>query len=226
MKIFESRLKFVAKIPINNIPALVQIMAWRRLGDKPLSEPMTVNLLTHICVTWPQWIKAVPLHYSIRSRLCFFKIISLQSKVTWVNHMDIKANTDFINFAMTLRLWLRWVQCSMHGFLLVVSQGWAHSHRMCSHRMRMCAYARRTDVKDPQMTYANACMTHAKGARNLCASIMSIPCKCAHICAHYGRQRRAHNAYECAHALVRRPAARKTETVKIGLQSCFDSPFS
>ena len=27
---------------IDNIPALVQIMAWRRLGDKPLSEPMIV----------------------------------------------------------------------------------------------------------------------------------------------------------------------------------------
>ena len=33
-------LKFVPKGPINNIPALVQIMAWRRSGDKPLSEPM------------------------------------------------------------------------------------------------------------------------------------------------------------------------------------------
>ena len=33
-------LKFVPKGPINNIPALVQIMAWRRPGDKPLSEPM------------------------------------------------------------------------------------------------------------------------------------------------------------------------------------------
>ena len=32
-------LKFVPKGPINNIPALVQIMAWRRSGDKPLSEP-------------------------------------------------------------------------------------------------------------------------------------------------------------------------------------------
>ena len=31
-------LKFVPKVPINNIAALVQIMAWRRLGDKPLSE--------------------------------------------------------------------------------------------------------------------------------------------------------------------------------------------
>ena len=50
-------LKFVPKGPINNIPALVQIMAWRRPGDKPLSEPMMVILSTHICVTWPQWVK-------------------------------------------------------------------------------------------------------------------------------------------------------------------------
>ena len=50
-------LKFVPKGPINNIPALVQIMAWRHPGAKPLSEPMMVSLLTHICVTRPQWVK-------------------------------------------------------------------------------------------------------------------------------------------------------------------------
>ena len=33
-------LKFVFKGPIYKIPALVQIMAWRWPGDKPLSEPM------------------------------------------------------------------------------------------------------------------------------------------------------------------------------------------
>ena len=32
-------------------------MAWRRLGDKPLFEPMMVILPTHICVTRPQWVK-------------------------------------------------------------------------------------------------------------------------------------------------------------------------
>ena len=47
-------LKFVHKGPINNIPALVQMMAWRRPGDKPLSEPMVIRLPTHICVTRPQ----------------------------------------------------------------------------------------------------------------------------------------------------------------------------
>ena len=53
-------LKFVPKVRINNIPALVQIMAWRRPGDKPLSEPMMVNSQTHICVTLPQWVKTQP----------------------------------------------------------------------------------------------------------------------------------------------------------------------
>ena len=50
-------LKFVPKGPINNIPILVQTMAWRRPGDKPLSGPMMIRLLTYICVTWPQWVK-------------------------------------------------------------------------------------------------------------------------------------------------------------------------
>ena len=50
-------LNFVPLGPINNIPALVQIMAWRRPGDKPLSEPIMVCLLTHICVTRSQWVK-------------------------------------------------------------------------------------------------------------------------------------------------------------------------
>ena len=49
-------LKFDPKGSINNIPALVQIMAWRRPGDKPLSELMMVNLPTHICATRPQWV--------------------------------------------------------------------------------------------------------------------------------------------------------------------------
>ena len=35
-------LKFVSESPINNKPALVQIMAWHRKGDTPLSEPFMV----------------------------------------------------------------------------------------------------------------------------------------------------------------------------------------
>ena len=32
--------EFVPRGPIDNKPALVQVMAWRRKGDKPLPEPM------------------------------------------------------------------------------------------------------------------------------------------------------------------------------------------
>ena len=57
MKMYEFRLtfKFVPWGPINNIPTLVQVMAWRRSGDKPLSESMIVRLPTHLCVTRPQF---------------------------------------------------------------------------------------------------------------------------------------------------------------------------
>ena len=33
-------LKFVSRSPIDNEPALVQVMAWCWTGDKPLFEPM------------------------------------------------------------------------------------------------------------------------------------------------------------------------------------------
>ena len=62
-------LKFVPKVRISNIPALVQIMAWRRPGDKPLSEPVMVSLLTHICVTRPQWVKNDIIKYTPNAML-------------------------------------------------------------------------------------------------------------------------------------------------------------
>ena len=70
----EVSLKFVPKGPINNIPALVQIMAWRRPGDKPLSEPMMISLLTHICVTRPQWV-------NLSTAPLLQKIIKLQAEL-------------------------------------------------------------------------------------------------------------------------------------------------
>ena len=49
-------MKFIPKGPTNNISALDQIMAWRRPGNKPLSQPMMIILLVHICTTRPQWV--------------------------------------------------------------------------------------------------------------------------------------------------------------------------
>ena len=38
--VIEISLKFVPKGPFDNNPVLIYIKAWRRIGDKPLSEPM------------------------------------------------------------------------------------------------------------------------------------------------------------------------------------------
>ena len=73
-------LKCVRKVRINNIPSLVQIMAWRRPSDKPLSEPIIISLLMHICVTRPQWVKSWILSKKHKSGICIFYE---SSKLKW-----------------------------------------------------------------------------------------------------------------------------------------------
>ena len=53
----EISMKFVPEVQINNIPSLIQLMAWHQPGTKPLSEPMMVTLGTNICITQPQCVK-------------------------------------------------------------------------------------------------------------------------------------------------------------------------
>ena len=84
-------LKFVPKGQINNIPALVQIMVWRRPGDKPLSEPMMVSLLTNTCVTRPQWVNTYRQrqngsHFAYHSFKCNF----LNDNFWILNEMSLK----------------------------------------------------------------------------------------------------------------------------------------
>ena len=48
-------LKFVPRDPFDNKSAMVQVMAWRRTGDKPLPEPMLTQFTEHICGTMGRW---------------------------------------------------------------------------------------------------------------------------------------------------------------------------
>ena len=61
MKIYLFFIMLPPKDPIDNKPALVRIMARRRPGDQPLTEPMIVNSLMHICVTHTpiQWVDII-----------------------------------------------------------------------------------------------------------------------------------------------------------------------
>ena len=63
---YEFRLRFDWS-PVNDIPALVQIMSWHRPGDKSLSEPVMVSLLAHIRVTRPEWVNLNESHYEVPS---------------------------------------------------------------------------------------------------------------------------------------------------------------
>ena len=100
-------LKFVPKGLINNIPPLVQIMAWRRPGDKPLSEPMMVNLLTHICVTQPQWVnsKQIPRQNCPQFADAIFKLVSLKQRCILILILLAFASSSLICYKPSM-IWI------------------------------------------------------------------------------------------------------------------------
>ena len=71
---------FVPKCPINNIPSSVQIMAWRRSGDKPFSGPM-MALFT-------EWI------YTIYLSISFRVASQALGAIIWLPHACEVALTD------------------------------------------------------------------------------------------------------------------------------------
>ena len=79
--IFKFPLNFVSQGPINNVPALVQMMDWRWPGDKPLSESTMVRLPKHICISQPQWVDVWrPFYHSLtRSISCLLMPLLLAS---------------------------------------------------------------------------------------------------------------------------------------------------
>ena len=79
-------LKFVPRGPINNISALVQIMAWRWPGDKPLSELMVASLLTHIHITRPLWVNQLA--------LANWPQPNFMTWATWVQSYDLNQKTN------------------------------------------------------------------------------------------------------------------------------------
>ena len=106
-------LTFVLQGPINNIPALVQIMAWRQPGDKPLSGPMMVRLPTHICVTRPQWVNAKTVYRDFGYKdkwqwdCLFYNRSSLYQDGPLVcSWTENRKNTFFRNILIYGQLWL------------------------------------------------------------------------------------------------------------------------
>ena len=83
-KMSEFRLRFnwnlFPRLHLTIIPALIQTTAWRLSGDKPLSGPMMVNLLTHLCVTRSQWVNSLYIFIyagASKAKWSWWKIFSL-----------------------------------------------------------------------------------------------------------------------------------------------------
>ena len=123
-------LKFVPQGPIRNISTLVQIMAWRRPGDKQIFELLIVSLLT-------------PLIYSRFGGVLFFCILG-----TFVIAVYIHASQLLLPCPWTV-MWLPKYQWSNHG-----GYGWK-SPNFCKSRQ----VTTRAGVKNAPCTAFNPSMT-------------------------------------------------------------------
>ena len=100
-------LMFVSKVPIDNIPALVQVMAWHRPGDKPLSEAMMVSLLTHICVSRPQWVNNGEVEYNsdfvLTKDFPYITLTGELQRVLWLFEKIVHTITTFVCTALPIQ---------------------------------------------------------------------------------------------------------------------------
>ena len=90
---------------------MVQILACRRPGDKPLSEPMIVSLLTHICVTRPQWVKGMGT--IVATGYSFDSICGAGSRIHWTDveykKMRLIWAYPWHKFHTRQDNWMKWV---------------------------------------------------------------------------------------------------------------------
>ena len=89
-------------------------MAWRRPGDKPLSEPMMVRLPTHICVTRPQWVK------DTNAQLWWFLCARWVGEIKCQTTCSMYTTSRFI-ITVTSWMWMPW-RLESAAFLLFIQQ--------------------------------------------------------------------------------------------------------
>ena len=78
-------------------------MAWRRPGDKPLSEPMIVSLPMHICITRPQWVNRLSPE---QNGSYFCSLSKIWVKFIWTNNDIINWNTCVTQPQCVNSMWL------------------------------------------------------------------------------------------------------------------------
>ena len=164
MKMYEISLKFVPRAPDNNTPTLVQIMVWRRPGDKPSSELMMAGLLTHICTLGPN--ELYELHNGMRFAVIHEEmdhvspvridiiimeswyinafpiyLMSLQCNHKKINHNDIMCIIHGIYCTYYVMLEVSIQATSLHGHI------WIEIHAMKNpHSFHWCANRNKVNI--------------------------------------------------------------------------------
>ena len=107
----KTSLKFIPKVHVNNIPALVQIMAWRYI------------LLTHVCVTRPQWVNLIWLHNRSKPNLfCNFSFLFFVSNFQQID-IDVVAPDYWTGFPkLTICFTKQAIMGSDNGLLRILNQ--------------------------------------------------------------------------------------------------------
>ena len=87
-------LKFIPTVPVDNIVALLQIMAWCRTGDKLLSETMLTRLTYALCGIRRRWGKIrLVSHGSFGTKVgCYQNTIFLFEWRPWAIHLEDRGN--------------------------------------------------------------------------------------------------------------------------------------
>ena len=72
-------------------------MAWRRPGDKPLSEPMMVSLLTHMCVTPSEWVNTTEIVeiYQLNDIFIHYNDVTMTSIGSQITSLTIVYSTVY-----------------------------------------------------------------------------------------------------------------------------------
>ena len=130
-------LKFVPSGPVNNMSTLVQIMACRRTGDKPLSEPMLTLLRDHMASPSDNELKEHLSNIScflLKKILHIWKMSSVISPPYW--YME-SVSVDITKIG-TFHYLLLWRQAYYGNHLMgfpkagLRRQAWAASHGLRS----------------------------------------------------------------------------------------------
>ena len=105
-------------------------MAWWQPSNKPLSEPIIVSLLTHICVTRPQWVndefekkwllfvKGIDIPWIISVLVIRWRYIYKigNGNCHYLNNMSMKAHhlDEYMNSYTSNMVYLYWNSTQLH----------------------------------------------------------------------------------------------------------------